>query len=432
MSHGNPYGKAGFPPHEVLRRMMLTLTYGAAPSIAATQPPTLQQAVYDGLDEVQKRKPWLSHKRPERWGALVMSDNTRNFYGRAAGLVEERYLAHVFGAFRTAVEEHLPLTIVNDWNLNRDDLAGYRVLVLANTACLSDAQAAAVERFVRRGGGLVASVDASLFNEFGDPRENFALAPVLGVDHLGAPTSLPPKSAGLEKNFIKALGPDYWARRKNAYQLRLDAGSWLAQGKLAAYLGGEPLVMKGPAVAVAPRGDSTGALGTFRAHEAPNAPEHPAILHRSYGEGRVVYLAAGIDAGYYLYSYPYQRLLLRRAIEWAAGGPPPLRVEAPMCVHSTFYRQSTEAGQRLLVHLFNDVNTTAAHAFPNDDAPLREEVIPIQDVRLTFDSSYRLKRVHLEPCGAELELRRTVGGSSVTVPKLDVHSIVVGELEDAK
>ena len=75
-----------------------------------------------------------------------MSDNTRNFYGRSAGQVEERYLATVFGAFRAAVEEHLPVTVINDWNLTADDLAKYKVLILPNTACLDDAQVAAIER----------------------------------------------------------------------------------------------------------------------------------------------------------------------------------------------------------------------------------------------------------------------------------------------
>lgn len=35
------------------------------------------------------------------------------------------------------------------------------------------------------GGGLVASLDTSLCNEFGDPRPDFALADVLGVHHSG-------------------------------------------------------------------------------------------------------------------------------------------------------------------------------------------------------------------------------------------------------
>src|SRR5207245_6864920 len=105
----------------------------------------------------------------------------------SAGLVEERYLASVFGAFRTAVEEHLPVTVINDWNLNAADLSGYKVLILPNTACLDDAQAAAIEQFVRNGGGLVASLHTSLFNEYGDPRPNFALADALGGEDRGVP-----------------------------------------------------------------------------------------------------------------------------------------------------------------------------------------------------------------------------------------------------
>ena len=71
MSHGNPYGKDSFPAHEIERRMMLCLTYGCQPSIAVAQPPRMQKAMYAALDEVQKRKPWLTHKSPEPWAALL-------------------------------------------------------------------------------------------------------------------------------------------------------------------------------------------------------------------------------------------------------------------------------------------------------------------------------------------------------------------------
>ena len=44
----------------------------------------------------------------------------------------------------------------------------------------------------------------------------------------------------------------------------------------------------------------------------------PAGIVRTFGKGRVVYLAAGMDAALWVYAYPYQRRLLARAIEWAA------------------------------------------------------------------------------------------------------------------
>jgi len=428
MSHGNPYGKDSFPPQEVLCRMLLALTYGAAPSIAVLQPPHLQAEIYNCLDEVQRRKPWLTHKHPEPWAALVMSDNTRNFYGRSAAQAEERYMAAVLGVFRTAVEEHLPLTVISDWNLNAAELSPYKVLILANTACLDEAQIAAVKQFVQSGGGLVASLDASLFDEFGDPRPNFGLADVFGVDYQGVASA----SAGpqeVDVNFKRALTPDYWEKRKNVFDFKLAAGSFLDRGRMRTYVGDQSVTFKGPAVRVALRSEKTRTVGSLRVKSNPDAAEIPGMVSHAYGKGKVVYLAGGFDAAYYLYAYPYQRLALRRAIDWAAGGPPPVAVEAPMCVHSTVMRQTKDGAERLVVHLFNDVNTTAFHALPQDDVPLREETLPIHDIRVVFAPEYRLARVHLEPEGQELKMEATEAGIRVVVPRLELHSMVVGELK---
>lgn len=433
LSHGNPYGKDSFPPQEIERRMMLALTYGAAPSIAVAQPANLQQELYDCMDQVQRRKAWLTHKQPEPWGAVVMSDNTRNFYGRSPGLVEERYLAAVFGTFRAAVEEHLPLTVINDWNLNADDLAGHKVLVLPNTACLDDVQVAAIEKFVREGGGLVASLDTSLFNELGDPREDFALSKVLGVTYRGFPDAGggnagagQAKTEELDINFAKSIGPDYWEKRKNVFEFVQDPASILNQGRMKTYVGDQSVTFKGPAVRVAALDAQTKSIGTLRTKTAA-FEDMPGVLTRTYGKGRVVYLAAGFDAAYYLYAYPYQRLVLKHAIQWAAGSPAPLAVEAPMCVHATLMRQGKD-GERLVVHLFNDANTTAHHALPADDVPLREEVLPIHDITVKFGPEYRLGRIHLEPDGKTLEAKRDALGTTVIVPRLDVHAMVVAEL----
>lgn len=431
LSHGNPYGKDSFPPSEILRRMMLALTYGAAPSIAVAQPTYLQQELYHCMDEVQRRKPWLIHKSPEPWAAIVMSDNTRNFYGRSAGLVEERYMANVLGTFRAAVEEHLPVTVINDWNLNSEDLAKYKVLILPNTACLDDAQTSAVEQFVNQGGGLVASLDTSLFDEYGNPRENFSLSKVLGVDYRGLPNITAAAKEELDVNFAKSIGPDYWEKRKNVFDFLQDTNSFLNQGKMKTYVGHDPVTFKGPAVRVAPH-EGAKTVGSIFAKSVAGAPVMPGVVTHQYGAGKVVYLSAGFDAGYYLYAYPYERLILRESILWSASKPAPVKVQAPMCVHSTVMRQKlpdSKQNERLVVHLFNDLNTTAHHALPNEDVPLREETVPIHDIRVTFDPEYRLRRVRLEPEGRELQLETDNSGTSVVVPRLDVHSMVVGELE---
>ncbi len=358
-----------------------------------------------------------------------MSDNTRNFYGRSAGQVEERYLASVFGTFRAAVEEHLPLTVINDWNLTTEDLSRYKVLVLANTACLDDRQVAALKEFVSNGGGLVASLDTSLFDEFGTPRNNFALADVFGVDYKGLLTTAADQAQQLDVNFAQAIGPDYWEKRKNVFDFRQDPHSWLNQGKMRTYVNDQPVTFKGPAVRVASQASDQNRPATLRIKSSADATEFPAVVTRDYGKGRVVYFAAGLDAGYYLYAYPYQRLAMKHAITWAANESPPIQVTAPMCVHSPVMRQTRDEGDRLIVHLYNDLNTTAHHALPIDDVPLREETVPIHNIQITIDARYKVKRVTQQPDGIELPVTRTANGVSATVPQLDIHTMAVVELE---
>lgn len=427
LSHGNPYGKDSFPPHEIERRMMLALTYGAMPSIAVAQPAHLQEELYAVMDKIQARKPWLTHKKPEPWAAIVMSDNTRNFYGKVAGQVEERYMANVWGAFRACVEEHLQVAVINDWNLNEADLAKYKVLILPNTACLDDAQLAGVKKFVERGGGLVATLDTSLYDEFGAPRKNFGLADVLGVDYAGLATSPGAEKPELDINFAKSISPDYFDKRKNVFDLRLAPDSELLQGKLKTYIAADLVTFKGPAIKVRPNRADLKTQAFMRTKTDPT--DFPAIVSGQYGKGRVIYFAGALDAAYYLYAYPYQRLALKEAINWAASEPMPVKIEAPMCVHTSVMRQSKN-GDRLIVHLFSDLNTTAHHAHPVDDVPLREESVSIHDIRVRFSAKYPIKEARLEPGGTKLPIAREGDEIWVTVPKLDVHAMVIAELAE--
>jgi len=88
-------------------------------------------------------------------------------------------------------------------------------------------------------------------------------------------------------------------------------------------------------------------------------------------------------------------------------------------------------GQRLIVHLYNDLNSTGGHAKPDDDVPLREEVVPIHDIKVRFINP-KITRIHLEPEGLSLPLHRIPAGIEVTLPPLAIHSMVVAELAPAK
>ena len=431
MTHGNPYGKDSFPGHEVHRRMLLSIAYGVQPSIAVGQPAHLQQPIYDALAEVRRRKPWITHKSPEPWGALVLSDNTRVLYGRSSSKVEDRYLSNVLGVFRTGIEEHLPLTIINDWNLNAADLSGYEVLVLPNTASLDRSQIAAVEEFVRKGGGLVASLDASMADEFGDPRKDFGLSEVLGISYKGLPRAGGSEKDEVDINFAKGLDAAYWEKRKNIFDFRLEEKSFLDTPEMLAFLAKDPVTFKGPAILVEPKAEGMQVAATLQARDIPGSPKFPAVVTRTLGKGRVVYLAAGFDSAYYLYPYPYQRVLIERAVRWAASAPPPVEVKAPMCVHTSVFRQKKD-GERLVVHLYSDLNTTAFHALPNEDVPLREETVPIHDIEVRFRKELGVRAATVQPAGTKLEIVDAGDEVKVTVPRLDIHAMVVAEVDGGR
>jgi len=426
MSHGNPYGTDSFPRQEMVRRSLLAVAHGAQAAISMGWP-GLSDGACDVLKELTARAPWLSHKQPEAWAALVMSDNTRTFYGRDPGNVEERYMSNVLGMFRATLEEHLPVTVINDWNLNPKDLAKYKVLILPNTACLMEEQAKAIRQFVENGGGLVATVDTSLFDEMGNAREDFLLADVFGVSYRGVPTSGGGKPEEIDVNFAKGIDAGYWEKRKSIFDFKPSPDLLSADARLKELLGDRPVTFKGQAVAVQPV-DATARQDAVMTAREPGAAAVPAVVTRQFGKGRVAYIAAGLDSAYYLYPYPYERIVLASAIRSVAPQEFPISVEAPMCVHTSYFRQKNDGAQRLIVHLYNDLNSTANHARPDDDVPLREEIIPLSGIKVRF-RGYNLGRIHLEPGGTDLKPVQTDGGLEVTVPRLDIHSMVVAELK---
>ena len=125
------------------------------------------------------------------------------------------------------------MAVINDWNLNDDDLARYKVLILPNTACLDDG-ADGGRRAVRRrqAAGWWRSLDASLFDEFGDAARQ--LRPGRGVgrrlSRAARPVGDARRSKTLDVNFAQSIGPDYWEKRKNVFDFKQDTQSFFNQG----------------------------------------------------------------------------------------------------------------------------------------------------------------------------------------------------------
>ena len=425
MSHGNPYSSSGFPQHELFVRCMMAMTNGSITPLAVPTAAGREAGDYT-LREIGRRKKWVTRTSPEPWAALLVSEQTRQFY--AGGQIMERFLSHALGVFRVGVEEHLPITLITDLDVVPERLAAYKVLILPNAAALSNAQIATIREYVQKGGGLVATCETSLFDELGHPRPNFALADIFGVDYQGRPQA-PTKRAELDVNFAILVDDKYWANRQGSAEMRWGAGDlqtsdFIADPRLQRAVNGVQASFKGPMVLMSEaRPPMLRAMFMF----PEGKPPVPAVVMGEQGKGRVVYMAAGFDAANFSYGYPYQRILFAQAIKWAARTPQPVAVEAPMCIQSTVFRQKDTEGERLVVHLFNGINTSSDHGLPEVDVPLREEVVPVGGIKVSFHN-LTPKRVHLEPEGIELTTTMQGEWTEVSLPPLAVHSMVVAEI----
>jgi hypothetical protein len=98
-----------------------------------------------------------------------------------------------------------------------------------------------------------------------------------------------------------------------------------------------------------------------------------------------------------------------------------------MCVQSTFWKKSDG---RIVVHLWNGINTTSDHGQQDAEVPLREESIPIHGIRIIVHRG-SVDRARIEPQGIALPIQHQEGMTILELPPIEVHSAVVLEIQEA-
>jgi hypothetical protein len=349
------------------------------------------------------------------------------------------YFSHTLGAFRAFMEKHIPVRILTEQDLEDANLRGARVVVLPNVACMSDRAAEVVRRFVKAGGGLIATFETSLYDQNFQKRADFALSDVFHASYAGTNTvSQRIDGLAITLDASHAIVDDPVIKSK-------QATAWLNPGNPPT---NGPLALVASATRVKPLAGGL-ALASYNvnlpAEEA--ARRHPAIIAGEDGKGRVVYFAASVDKGMFFYPDAYMRQLLANAARWVAHDATPLvEVNGPLILTTTVRRQPES--NRIVVHLLNQGGSWGMHSiyqkiaplpeelskqwgFPNQSElrgtwPIREEVIPLSGIRVTCRAA-GIKNAKLEPGGLVLPIKPIPGGIEVTVNDLGMHAMVVFE-----
>src|SRR5215831_1088653 len=89
------------------------------------------------------------------------------------------------GLYYALLEGRFLFDFVHEEELAPETLKKYRALLLPNAAYLSDGQCEQIRRYAASGGSVWATFETSRYNEWGDPRRDFALADLFGASVAG-------------------------------------------------------------------------------------------------------------------------------------------------------------------------------------------------------------------------------------------------------
>jgi len=314
------------------------------------------------------------------------------------------YMTALRGTCDALTRAHIPFDLILDHQLTDPArLAGYRAIILPNAACLSDQQCRSIRAYVAAGGGLVATYQTSLFDEWGDLREEFGLQDVLGVRRTGAVedrlvmryVSGRKARHGLLANVRWLVpSPDYMLpvkpSRTREVLLRLVAERF-------------PYANSGPQFA------------------ASLKFSHPFLVAGQYRKGRVVYFAGDLGDRYWQHPLPEYKQLLANAAGWSSRNSIPVKLDAPETVEAVLTRQERE--NRILLHL---INYTGEMAVP------MSRILPVHDVRVRLQkraAKGAIRRAFCIGTGRRIRLETTSRSVTFTLPVLEDYEAICIELQ---
>jgi putative glycosyl hydrolase-like family 6 (GHL6) protein/glycosyl hydrolase family 42 (putative beta-galactosidase) len=343
---------------------------------------------------------YLRNERPMARVALVYSQQTGWFHaGGAPNGVEDAAL----GWYQALIEARIPFEMVHDRLLDAQHISHFKTLILPNIAALSGDQCEQLRQFVSRGGGLVATSETSLEDEWGKRRPDFGLADLIGATWKG-------QIEGPMRNAYVRLehesNPGHPLLRGLEDAPRIIHGVWRVEVAANASRAVSPLTHI----------PSYPDLPMEKVYPRQARTDIPQVFLRDLpGAGRVVYFPWDIDRTYWEVLAVDHGVLMKNAVAWATNEDPPVTVTGRGVLDVTFWRQQSS----MTVHLVNLTNPMMMKG------PVRELLaIGEQRVRLRLPDGLNARNVHLLVAGKTPEYSQAEGMLEVVVPSIAAHEVV--------
>lgn len=347
---------------------------------------------------------YLRNERPLARVGLVYSQQTAWHSGGER--IRERVEDPALGWYQALVESRIPFEMVHDRRLGADDLAPLRTLILPNVEALSDRQCSQLAAFVERGGGLVATSETSLRDEWGTARGDFGLAGLFGVSFVARRPG-PVRNAYLRLEHEAAAGHPLLLGLEDAP--RIIHGVWHLDVRAAR-------AFPSPPVTLIP---SYPDLPMEKVYVREPRTDVPQVFLSEAGRGRVAYFPWDVDRTFWDVLSVDHLKLMKNAVLWATNEEAPVGVAGPGVLDVTVWRQKDS----LTVHLVNLTNPMMMKG------PLRE-LLPVgaQRVKVRIPDGLRAKQVRLLVAGTTAKALQSGEWLETTVPSVTAHEVVAVDL----
>jgi hypothetical protein len=333
---------------------------------------------------------------------VVYSQQTAQFYGGAQAhkSVEDPAL----GFYQALIEARIPFEMVHDRLLDAQHLKPFKTLILPNIAALSDDQCRQLTAFVEAGGGLVATFETSLYNEWGVKRRDFGLSHLFGANSAGT-------TDGPMKNSYLALNRTQISDSSRQLLAGLEETPRIVNAVNRTRVKSTSANFHSPLTQIPSYPD----LPMEEVFARPSDNKDPGVFLQEVGRGRVVYFPIDIDRTFWEVLAVDHGTLLRNSVIWASTEPAPLTVKGRGVLDLAVWTQK----QSMTVHIVNLTNPMMMKG------PLREIIpIPAQSVEVNLPSGRTVKEVKFLVSQQKADYRLEDGTLHVQTPPIELHEVI--------
>ena len=301
----------------------------------------------------------------------------------------DQFGVHIKGIERVLLEEHIQYGFLPSSEFSSDKLEGVKAILIPNGAFISDQDIEIIREYVYNGGGLIATFETSLFDELGNPREDFGMKELFGVSYTGLKLDT----------------------SEDTYQLIANKNSPILKS-----IGDTDMLITGGKTLLVKPLDAD--VVTTRVPFIPNQPpeyawvkdmktQYPVIATNTYGAGKVVYFANTLDALCFTNGHEDFTDIYRNAIDYVTHQSYTVETNAPRSVHVNMV-ENAETGCIIL----SLVNTTGT-----SQRPLKE-VVPVYDITVTLQPHVKKVQDFSVLFGEGIDVTQTAEGLQIHIKKL--------------